>query len=106
MSELTDPGIRTNVTALAGVARADAIGVTPGDRLHTAFNQFPSQPMLAMLVTSLLAPLTLMAILRFGTGEARQWLEAESDLGEEAVLERIVPNERVEWTSTSDSLPA
>jgi hypothetical protein len=47
--------------------------------IHTAFNQFPSQPMLAMLVTSLLAPLTLMAILRFGTGEARQWLEAEEE---------------------------
>lgn len=47
--------------------------------IHTTFNQFPSQPMQAMLVTALLAPLTLLAILRFGTGEARRWLEAEEE---------------------------
>jgi protease PrsW len=47
--------------------------------IHTTFNQFPSQPMQAMLITALLAPLTLLAILRFGTGEARQWLEAEEE---------------------------
>lgn len=45
--------------------------------IHTMFNQFPSQPMMAMLVTALVAPLVLMAILRFGTGEARDWLTEE-----------------------------
>ena len=39
--------------------------------IHTVFNQFPSQPMLAMLVTALVAPLTLMVILRFGTTKAQ-----------------------------------
>lgn len=47
--------------------------------IHTTFNQFPTQPMLAMLVTALLAPLTLMAILSFGTTEARQWLKDEEE---------------------------
>jgi hypothetical protein len=47
--------------------------------IHTVFNQFPSQPMLAMLVTALLAPFVLMAILRFGTGEARKWLAEEEE---------------------------
>jgi protease PrsW len=47
--------------------------------IHTAFNQFPSQPMLAMLATALLAPLTLMAILRFGTTRATTWLAKEED---------------------------
>lgn len=47
--------------------------------IHTLFNQFPSQPMLAMLVTALLAPLVLMAILRFGTGESRKWLVEEEE---------------------------
>ncbi len=47
--------------------------------IHTTFNQFPSQPMLAMLATALLAPLTLMAILRFGTSKAKAWLAEEED---------------------------
>ena len=45
--------------------------------IHTAFNQFPSQPVLAMLVTAILAPFTLLAILRLGTDQARDWLEHE-----------------------------
>ena len=47
--------------------------------IHTAFNQFPSQPMLAMLITALLAPLALLAILRLGTSGARAWLAEEED---------------------------
>ena len=47
--------------------------------IHTAFNQFPGQPMLAMLVTLIVAPLVLMAIFRFGAGEAQQWLAVERD---------------------------
>ena len=56
--------------------------------IHTAFNQFPSQPMLAMLVTALLAPLVLMAILRFGTGEARKWL-AEEEQAHRSLLDTL-----------------
>ena len=47
--------------------------------IHTAFNQFPSQPMLAMLITALLAPLALLAILRLGASGARAWLAEEED---------------------------
>jgi protease PrsW len=46
--------------------------------LHTAFNQFPDRPMLAMLVAVAVAPLVLIAILNFGTAEAQRWLIAES----------------------------
>jgi RsiW-degrading membrane proteinase PrsW (M82 family) len=45
--------------------------------LHTLFNQFPEHPMLALLGTLIVAPLALMAIFRFGAGEARQWLTVE-----------------------------
>jgi RsiW-degrading membrane proteinase PrsW (M82 family) len=47
--------------------------------IHTLFNQFPSQPMLAMLGTALIAPMTLMVILHFGTNEATEWLEEERE---------------------------
>ena len=45
--------------------------------LHTAFNQFPDRPMLAMLGAVLVAPILLIAILNFGTSEAQRWLAAE-----------------------------
>ena len=45
--------------------------------IHTAFNQFPRDPIVAMLGTLLLAPMSLIAIFRFGTREAEQWLAAE-----------------------------
>ncbi|HUG46461.1 MAG TPA: PrsW family glutamic-type intramembrane protease [Sphingomicrobium sp.] len=45
--------------------------------LHLAFNQFPDQPMLAMLASAIFAPIVLMAIFSFGTAEAGRWLQAE-----------------------------
>jgi len=45
--------------------------------LHTAFNQFPDRPMIAMLGAVLIAPLALIAILNFGTAEAQPWLATE-----------------------------
>jgi len=45
--------------------------------LHTAFNQFPDQPLIAMIAAILVAPLAILAIFRFGTKEAEQWLVAE-----------------------------
>ncbi len=56
--------------------------------IHTLFNQFPSQPLLAMLVTTLVAPFALMAILRFGTTKARQWLAAEEE-AHRTLLEKL-----------------
>ena len=56
--------------------------------IHTLFNQFPSQPLLAMLVTMLVAPFTLMAILRLGTTKARQWLAAEEE-AHRALLKKL-----------------
>jgi protease PrsW len=46
--------------------------------LHTAFNQFPDRPMLAMLGAIVFAPIALIAIFYLGTAEAERWLVAES----------------------------
>lgn len=56
--------------------------------IHTLFNQFPGQPMLAMLGTLIMAPLAMMAIFRFGTGEAKQWLTVERE-AHRALLETL-----------------
>jgi len=45
--------------------------------IHTAFNQFPDRPMVAMMGAILFAPIALMAIFNFGTAEAEKWLTAE-----------------------------
>ena len=45
--------------------------------LHTAFNQFPDRPLIAMLGAVLIAPVALLAILSMGTAEAERWLKAE-----------------------------
>jgi RsiW-degrading membrane proteinase PrsW (M82 family) len=45
--------------------------------LHTAFNQFPDRPMVAMMGAVVIAPVALIAILNFGTAEAQRWLAAE-----------------------------
>ena len=47
--------------------------------IHTLFNQFPDQPMLAMLGMLIVAPLVLMAVLCLGAGEAAQWLTVERE---------------------------
>ena len=47
--------------------------------LHTLFNQFPGRPMAALIGTIIMAPLALMAVFRFGSGEARRWLAADSE---------------------------
>jgi len=45
--------------------------------IHTAFNQFPERPLIAMLGASMLAPISILAIFQFGTTEAQAWLEQE-----------------------------
>lgn len=54
-------------------------GLLAAVAIHTLFNQFPNQPMLAMLGTLLLAPIALMAIFRFGSVEAQKWLDIERE---------------------------
>src|SRR5207302_7429812 len=46
--------------------------------LHTAFNQFPDRPLLAMVGAATVGPISLIAVLHFGTTEAERWLVAES----------------------------
>ena len=52
-------------------------GYLAAGALHMAFNQFPDQPLLAMLGASMIAPLAILGIFRFGTAEAQEWLETE-----------------------------
>jgi RsiW-degrading membrane proteinase PrsW (M82 family) len=46
--------------------------------IHTAFNQFPDRPLLAMLGVSIFAPVAIIAIFYFGSAEAERWLTDES----------------------------
>ena len=46
--------------------------------IHTAFNQFPERPLLAMMGAVLFAPMAMIAIFYFGTAEAQRWLAADS----------------------------
>jgi len=45
--------------------------------LHTAFNQFPDRPEIAMMGAILIAPVALIGILSLGTAEAQRWLSSE-----------------------------
>ena len=45
--------------------------------IHMVFNQFPERPLIAMLGSAMLAPVAILAIFQFGTGEAQKWLEEE-----------------------------
>jgi RsiW-degrading membrane proteinase PrsW (M82 family) len=47
--------------------------------VHLTFNQFPSQPVLVMIVTLVAAPLLLISLFRFGESETHQWLMEESE---------------------------
>ena len=58
------------------------IGLIPGyiaaGLIHLLFNQFPSRPMEVMVVTLVVAPIVLIALMRFGEGETQRWLAQES----------------------------
>lgn len=66
----------------AGDYRFNPVWFLPGYlvavALHTAFNQFPDRPLLAMLGAIIVAPVAIMGIFHFGTAEAQKTLEAES----------------------------
>ncbi|MEO7505544.1 MAG: PrsW family glutamic-type intramembrane protease [Sphingomicrobium sp.] len=53
-------------------------GLIVAAAIHTLFNQFPDQPMTAMLGALVGTPLLLMGIFQFGSTEARGWLLEES----------------------------
>jgi protease PrsW len=53
--------------------------------IHTAFNQFPDRPLLAMLGAIVLSPIAIIGIFYFGTAEAERWLVAEHAAHEEQV---------------------
>ena len=42
--------------------------------VHMLFNQFPEQPLLAMMGAMVVSPILLMAIFHFGQAEASRWL--------------------------------
>ena len=48
--------------------------------IHTAFNQFPDQPMIALVSTLAIAPFLIMGMFRFGAVEAQQWLSHEREV--------------------------
>lgn len=48
--------------------------------LHTAFNQFPDQPLVAMMGAVVIAPIALIGILSLGTAEAQRWLASECEV--------------------------
>jgi RsiW-degrading membrane proteinase PrsW (M82 family) len=70
-----------NLHAAARDFRFNPLWFVPGFlaavAIHTVFNQFPREPMLAMLGTLVFSPIALISIFRFGTREADQWLAAE-----------------------------
>ncbi len=74
-----------------GTFRLNLLWFVPGylaaTAIHLVFNQFPDQPMLVMIVTLVVAPLALLALLRFGEGEAQGWLAEESAAHEAALAE-------------------
>ena len=45
--------------------------------LHAVFNQFPEQPMLAMLGAIVVAPIAIIGTFSFGQAEAQRWLAAD-----------------------------
>lgn len=45
--------------------------------LHTAFNQFPDRPLIAMLGAAIIGPIALIGVLHMGSAEAQRWLAAE-----------------------------
>jgi RsiW-degrading membrane proteinase PrsW (M82 family) len=45
--------------------------------IHLAFNQFPDQPLTAMIATLAVAPFAVMALFKFGAQEAQHWLSSD-----------------------------
>ena len=78
LHELSDRELRDR----AAEYRFHPLWIVPGliaaGLIHTLFNQFPNQPVVAMMGALIGAPLVLMAIFAFGSKEAQGWLVEES----------------------------
>jgi protease PrsW len=61
-----------------GRQRFNPLWLVPGylvaSLIHIVFNHFPSHPMEVMLVTLVLAPITLIGLMQFGERETHKWL--------------------------------
>jgi RsiW-degrading membrane proteinase PrsW (M82 family) len=81
MAAIAQEFAEKNLHAAARDFRFNPLWFVPGFlvavAIHTVFNQFPSQPMLAMLGTLVLSPIALIAIFQFGAKEADDWLAKE-----------------------------
>ena len=62
-----------------------APGLIVAIAVHAAFNHFPGEPMLAMLGSMLLIPLTILAVFAKGGATAHDWLEHDHE-GHAALL--------------------
>jgi len=77
----------------AGEWRLHPLAFVPGYLLavvlHTGFNQFPSQPLIAMALSMVLVPVAMIAIFSFGAREACTLLkiEREEHLADQPALE-------------------
>ncbi len=56
--------------------------------VHSAFNQFPTEPLMAMLGAMLLIPLTIFVVFYMGERSSHDWLERDGDT-HRAVLEAL-----------------
>ncbi len=52
-------------------------GLALATALHSAFNHFAEQPLLAMILTFLLVPMTLLLVFTRGEQSATRWMEAD-----------------------------
>jgi len=53
-------------------------GYVIASALHMGFNQFPDQPLIAMILAGVGTPLVLLSIFHYGAKEAEGWLSVES----------------------------
>ena len=47
--------------------------------IHTLFNQFPGRPLIAMVASFLLIPMTLFLVFRWGESEGQKWLASDME---------------------------
>jgi RsiW-degrading membrane proteinase PrsW (M82 family) len=66
-----------------GGQRFNALWLLPGyvvaSLIHIVFNHFPSHPMEVMVVTLVLAPITLIGLMQFGERETHKWLQEDRE---------------------------
>ena len=53
--------------------------------IHTAFNQFPENPIYPLIATLAIAPFLIMGMFRFGAVEAQHWLSKEREVHRQAL---------------------